>query len=132
MINDEAPILMILTWDSRKDLDLNCTLPSNKRINYEHKFQDGGSLDIDMNADENNSSDTPCETIAFKTASAGHYVVEVTNEDEEYLMLLKVHDVFELFRGKKQGIVCEFDYSPERTVKMTNVVPGNEVHRNAS
>lgn len=76
----DTGISFSLMWESFDDLDIHCICPNGKEIYYSAKKQQGGELDVDMNAGAKDKSDKPVENIVWTSnAPQGTYKVYVQN-----------------------------------------------------
>lgn len=116
-----------LIWESYTDLDLHCITPSGKHIFFGNKKEDGGWLDIDMNAGRGRSL-TPVENIRWeKDAPSGKYKFIVHNYTERnnghnpYKLELEIGDEIFTYNGVASSVyketVFEFEYK-DKNIRM--------------
>jgi len=78
-------VAISLAWETKHDLDLHVFCPHGTEINFRKKIAlcCGGELDVDMNAQGSQYSETPVENIfwAKGKAPSGKYKVVVQNYD---------------------------------------------------
>jgi uncharacterized protein YfaP (DUF2135 family) len=99
---------MTLIWNNVNDLDLHCTTPSGDEIYFNNPTVDSGTLDVDMNAHEDDLSSSPVENIFWTpgTAPSGHYIVKVVYyashggpESNDYSVKVTVNGNTKVFTG---------------------------------
>ena len=68
-----------LAWNTLSDVDLAVTCPNGVKINYENRNPRNcnGSLDVDANVRQSESTRTPIENIFFADPQVGTYRIEV-------------------------------------------------------
>jgi hypothetical protein len=87
---------VILTWNTRDDLDLHVNCPNGDEIFFRQKTNCGGELDVDKNANSRNLTTTPVENVTWpeNAAPPGTYRVEVNpynfNPPVEFKVVLTI------------------------------------------
>lgn len=71
-----AKLRISLAWFNFDDLDIHVTTPRGHTICFYNKREDGGVLDVDMNAGSGHSR-TPVENVSFISVQDGEYTVAV-------------------------------------------------------
>jgi hypothetical protein len=129
-----------LKWDNRNDLDIHLIEPSGNRISYRNKVsRAGGTLDVDMNAGEQESN-KPIENIFYGVnAPAGHYriVVDFYNkktsiQNNRFSVLLGVNGSYHVFSGfanmeHSLKTVVDFNYQPNMILSKSNFICGDGI-----
>lgn len=129
-----------LKWDNRNDLDIHLIEPSGNRISYRNKVsRAGGTLDVDMNAGEQESN-KPIENIFYGVnAPAGHYRIVVdfyskkTNiQNNRFSVLLGVNGSYHVFSGfanieKTLKTVVDFNYQPNMVLSKSDFICGDGI-----
>ena len=75
-----------LIWNNWSDLDLRVTCPCGITIFFAHRKcpKCHGTLDVDMNTNPHNSSDSPIENVFWKdNPPVGRYIIKVHNYREQ-------------------------------------------------
>ena len=129
-----------LKWDNRNDLDIHLIEPSGNTISYRNKVsRAGGTLDVDMNAGEQESN-KPIENIFYGVnAPAGHYRIVVdfyskkTNiQNNRFSVLLGVNGSYYVFSGfanieHSLKTVVDFNYQPNMILSKSNFICGDGI-----
>ncbi len=123
-----GPITVTLAWRTHDDLDLHMITPDGSRIYYRNKTAQGGTLDVDMNArDDELAEDIAVENIYFPDPENGHYKIYLrdfcdrTNGSmTHWYVKVKVGSNEQMFEGDidisgTEVFVFEFDYGGHGT-----------------
>lgn len=100
-------ITVSLLWDTGDDLDLHVITPAGVEIFFWNMNADGGTLDVDMNAEgSTNIVLNPVENIFFSNPKQGSYTVKVENYYDRtpgvatnYLVRIKIGSNTKTFTG---------------------------------
>ena len=118
-----GPITVTLVWQTYDDLDLHVITPDGSRIYYNHKTAQGGTLDVDRNAHDNDLTDQPIENIVFPDPVNGHYKIYVrdyydrtSGYSTHYQVKVRIGETEKMFEGdiditNTEVFVFEFDYN---------------------
>ena len=122
-----GPITVTLGWQTEDDLDLHMITPDGSRIYYRNKTAQGGTLDVDMNAHDNDITIPAIENIFFPDPENGHYKVylrdfydRTQDRSTHWIVKVKVGDTEKVFEGDintdgTEQFVFEFDYGGHGT-----------------
>nr|MCR4780727.1 zinc-ribbon domain-containing protein [Ruminiclostridium sp.] len=123
-----GPITVTLAWQTHDDLDLHMITPDGSRIYYRNKTAQGGTLDVDMNARDNElAEEVAIENIYFPDPENGHYKVYLRDyydrtpgSSTHWMIKVKVGDNESVYEGDIDGsgteqFVTEFDYGGHGT-----------------
>ncbi len=123
-----GPITVTLAWRTHDDLDLHMITPDGSRIYYRNKTAQGGTLDVDMNArDDDLAEDIAVENIYFPDPENGHYKVylrdfydRTSGSPTHWYVKVKVGESEKMFEGDidnsgTEVFVFEFDYGGHGT-----------------
>ncbi|MBO6302855.1 MAG: hypothetical protein J6N15_10500, partial [Ruminiclostridium sp.] len=123
-----GPITVTLAWQTHDDLDLHMITPDGSRIYYRNKTAQGGTLDVDMNAHDNElAEEVAIENIYFPDPENGHYKVYLRDyydrtpgSSTHWMIKVKVGDAEHVFEGDidssgTEQFVFEFDYGGHGT-----------------
>ncbi|MBR1833175.1 MAG: zinc-ribbon domain-containing protein, partial [Ruminiclostridium sp.] len=123
-----GPITVTLAWQTHDDLDLHMITPDGSRIYYRNKTAQGGTLDVDMNARDNElAEEVAIENIYFPDPENGHYKVYLRDyydrtpgSSTHWMIKVKVGDKEHVFEGDinnsgTEQFVFEFDYGGHGT-----------------
>lgn len=116
-------ITISMLWSTTDDLDLHVYTPGGEEIYFSYPVSsDGGTLDVDMQAYEDEIVASPVENVYFQTPLAGNYQIYVVDYNDRtvdsttsYLVRVTVGDVSETFEGTIDGTdtntyITDFDY----------------------
>jgi len=116
-------ITVSMLWSTSDDLDLHLVIPNGEEVYYSNKASsDGATLDVDMQAWEDEIVAQPVENIYSTTPTAGHYQVYIYNYNDRtpdsassYLVRVTVGNNSQTFEGTIDGtdtqvLITEFDY----------------------
>ncbi len=123
-----GPITVTLAWRTHDDLDLHMITPDGSRIYYRNKTAQGGTLDVDMNArDDDLAEDIAVENIYFPDPENGHYKIylrdfydRTSGSTTHWYVKVKVGNNEQMFEGDidnsgTEVFVFEFDYGGHGT-----------------
>ena len=123
-----GPITVTLAWQTHDDLDLHMITPNESRIYYRNKTAQGGTLDVDMNANDNDLAEgVAVENIFFPDPENGHYKIylrdfydRTRDATTHWMIKVKVGDAEHVFEGdidndNTEQFVFEFDYGGHGT-----------------
>ena len=129
--NETPPVIhtgdvqVTLRWNTMDDIDLHVTDPYGDEIYYSQKTsRSGGVLDVDANADNNNTMRNPVENIYWPTGQAplGNYIIDIVLYDKrtiapiQYNVTVKYGDKTDTYNGSisqesERKNICKINYN---------------------
>lgn len=115
-------ITISMLWSTNDDLDLHVYTPSGEEIYFSVPTAGGGTLDVDMQAYEDELVASPVENVYFDAPATGNYQIYVVNYSDRtvdtstsYLVRVTVGDVSQTYEGTIDGTdtstyITDFDY----------------------